>query len=194
MTIQSLCVFCASSRQVHPEFLAAARRLGELCAEAGVRVIYGGGKVGLMGELAAGALSKGGEVIGVIPRFMVEIEWGNEAATELVVTEDMHERIQVMGERADAFAALPGGCGTFEELFQAMTAKRLELHAKPICIVDVRAYYEPLLRMLARTVDEGFMSERHRQLWCVAQGAEDTLSAIEAAPGWQSAARGQALP
>ncbi len=194
MTIQSLCVFCASSRRVHPEFLAAARRLGELCAEAGVRVVYGGGKVGLMGELAAGALSAGGEVVGVIPRFMVEVEWGHEEVSELVVTADMHERIQVMGQRADAFAALPGGCGTFEELFQAMTAKRLELHRKPICVVDVRGYFEPLLSMLDRTVEEGFMDQRHRGLWCVAKSAEDTLDAIERAPAWQTGSLGWAVP
>lgn len=194
MSIQSLCVFCASSRRVHPEYLSAARRLGELCAEEGVRVIYGGGKVGLMGELAAGALAKGGEVVGVIPEFMVEIEWGNHDVSELVVTRDMHERIQIMGQRADAFAALPGGCGTFEELFQAMTAKRLELHAKPICLVDVREYFEPCLALLNRAVDEGFMDERHRAMWCVAPTVEQTLEVLRSAPAWESGARGWAVP
>jgi len=187
-------VYCASSRRAHPEYRAVAHRLGVLLAEAGVTVVYGGGAVGSMGALADGALERGGRVEGVLPRFMHDLEWGHPRLSDLHVVNDLHERKRLMIDRSDAVVALPGGCGTFEELFEAITWKRLGLWSKPIVLVNTRGFYDSASALLERAVEEHFMDERHRDMWCVVAGPEGVLDAIRTAPAWGEGAREFAVP
>ncbi|MFH1725461.1 MAG: TIGR00730 family Rossman fold protein [Elusimicrobiota bacterium] len=182
MAPRKVCVYCASSRRVHSEYFDAAGRLGRLLAKNGFTVVYGGGSVGLMGALADAALSEGGEVRGIIPRFMEELEWGHKGVSELVVVSDIHERKRLMMEGAQALCALPGGSGTFEELLEAITWKRLGLFGNPILIVNVRGYFDHLVRQLEHAVAEGFLEDRHRALWTVVDSPEQALAAIGSAP------------
>jgi len=181
---QRVTVYCASSNQVHPEFHAAARRLGELLAEAGVAIVYGGGRIGSMGQLADGALSRGGIVSGVIPGFMQEIEWGHPGLSELILVDDMHGRKRRMLEQTDAVIALPGGCGTYEELFEALTLKRLGLFDRPILMVDSRRHFQPLRVLLEQFIADRFMSERHRAMWRFVDSPEEVLPALADFPPW----------
>src|SRR5262249_19594441 len=139
----------------------AAFRLGAVLAEERVGIVYGGGARGSMGALADGALSKGGRVVGILPRFMAELEWGHPGLTELELVEDMRVRKHMMLARSQAAIALPGGCGTLEELLEAITLKRLGLYLSPIVLVNTRGFFEPLLELLARAINENFMDQRH---------------------------------
>lgn len=177
-------VYCASSPKTHPDYLNAATRLGEILGDAGWTTVYGGGGIGSMGAVADGALSRGGRVEGVLPRFMYDLEWGHTGLTDLHLVNDLHERKRLMIDRADAVVALPGGCGTFEELFEAITWKRLGLFAKPIVIVNIRNYYDPCLKLLEQAVREHFMNEKHLEMWSVAASADEVLEKIENAPAW----------
>jgi uncharacterized protein (TIGR00730 family) len=188
-SLRRVCVYCASSRQAHPEFAEDARRLGRILAERGVTIVYGGGAIGSMGALADGALAARGRVIGVLPQFMYDLEWGHRGLTELRVVNDIHERKRMMIQEVDAVVALPGGSGTFEELLEAITWKRLGLYVNPIVIVNGRGYYDPLLTLLGSAVRERFMDERHRAMWSVVDRAEDVVRAIESAPPWSADAR-----
>ena len=189
-----VCVYCASSTEAHPEYYAAAARLGAILAGQGITIVYGGGSVGAMGALADGALEAGGKLIGILPRFMDDLEWGHKSLTELRIADDIHQRKRWMIEDVDAVVALPGGCGTFEELLEAITWKRLGLYVNPIVIVNVRGFYDPLVAMLDRAVAERFMDERHRAMWTVVDRPEDVLDAIRSAPAWSSEARRFARP
>ena len=182
-----VCVYCASSNACDPVYREVARRLGGLLAEAGCTIVYGGGRAGSMGTLADGALAKGGRVIGIIPRFMRELEWGHEELTELHVVEDMRTRKHEMLTRASAVVALAGGCGTFEELLEAITLKRLGLFLGPIVIVNTGGYYDPLLEQFARAIDGRFMDTRHGAMWQVVNDPEEVVQALESAPDWDSA-------
>jgi len=153
-------------------------------AKNGITVIYGGGAVGLMGYLADGALSEGGKVIGVLPRFMDEVEWGHKELTELRIVNDMHERNRLMIEEADAFVALPGGCGTLSELLEVITWKRLGLHKNPIIIANIRGFYDPLIELLERCVNERFMDRRHKSMWTVVNSVEEVIDALRVATQW----------
>jgi len=186
---RSVCVYCASSRSAHPDYRAAAYRLGETLAERGYGIVYGGGAVGSMGALADGALRRGGTVVGVLPRFMAELEWGHKGLTELELVEDMSSRKHRMLMRSVAVVALPGGSGTFEELLEAISLKRLGLYLHPIVIVNTRGYFDPLLAQLARAVEERFMDARHLEMWSVVERPEEVPQAIESAPGWSADAR-----
>jgi uncharacterized protein (TIGR00730 family) len=188
--IRSVTVYCASSRRAHPAYTDAARRLGAELARHGAAIVYGGSILGLMGALADGALEAGGRVIGVLPRFMSDLEWGHPRLSELRLVDDMHERKRLMAEGTDAIVALPGGCGTLEELFEAITWKRLGIYVKPIVLVNVRGFFDPCLELLSRCVEERFMDERHRAMWSVVEGPEQVLDAIRGAPPWTAEARG----
>lgn len=188
-----ICVYCASSDAIHPEFHEAATRLGELLAQDGATVIYGGGARGSMGALADGALAAGGEVIGVLPRFMDELEWGHPGLSRLDLVEDMRERKHRMLVEADAVVALPGGCGTFEELFEAITLKRLALYLGPIVLLNTRAYFDPLTVVLEQCVSEKFMNPQHARMWSVVDRPEEVLPAIAEAPRWTPQHRAQAV-
>ncbi|MFK7895615.1 MAG: TIGR00730 family Rossman fold protein [Myxococcota bacterium] len=177
-------VFCASSASCDASFHEAAARLGRSIAEAGDTLVYGGGAVGSMGALANAALEAGGPVVGIIPRFMRELEWAHEGLTELRLVEDMQTRKRDMLAMSDAIVTLPGGSGTFEELFEALTSKRLGLFPKPIVILNQGGFYDPLFTLLGQSVDERFMSEEHRALWHAVEEVEQVLPAIDSVAAW----------
>lgn len=155
--MKRLCVFCGSSHGKSPTFAAAARELGEGTAARGMELVYGGSHVGLMGMVADAALARGGRVIGVLPRFMADKELAHPQLTKLHLVDTMHERKQLMAELAEGFVALPGGFGTFEEIFEAMTWGQLHLHAFPCAFLNVQGYYDPLVEFLRGSVANGFV-------------------------------------
>jgi len=177
-------VFCASSNSCDPAFHDAAAALGEAIARAGNTLVYGGGAVGSMGALADAALGEGGRVLGIIPRFMRELEWAHSGLTELRLVDDMQQRKREMLRVADAIVTLPGGSGTFEELFEAMTSKRLGFFCKPIVIVNQDQFYDPLFKLLHSSVEERFMNDAHLEMWQSVDTVDDVLPAIESAAVW----------
>jgi uncharacterized protein (TIGR00730 family) len=187
--IQSVCVYCSSSNRSSPVYLDAAARLGRILAGRGITIVYGGGSLGSMGRLAGAAMAAGGKVIGVLPRFMDELEWGHRELSELRLVEDMHERKRVMLELSQAAIALPGGCGTLEELFEAITWKRLGLYFGPVVLVNVNGFFDPCIELLNRCVDERFMDEKHRAMWSIAGEPEDVLATLGSAREWSRDAR-----
>ena len=187
--MQTVCVYCASSTQVKPSYFEATDRLSKLLADANLSVVYGGGSMGLMGQLADSTLAAGGTITGVIPRFMCDVEWNHNGLTELVLVETMHERKEKMAMMADAVVALPGGCGTLEELLEVITWKRLGIFTKPIVIVNIEGYFDALIAMLDRAVDEHFMRHEHKQMWEVVETPEQVLSAIYNSVNWDQNAR-----
>ena len=188
-----ICVYAASSPLAAPEFHAAARALGEILASNKCTIVYGGGSQGLMGSLADGALSKGGEVIGILPRFMADLEWGHPGLTHLDLVEDMRERKHKLLTGSDAVIALPGGCGTLEELFEAITLKRLGLYFNPIILLNTRNYYAPLQGFLEHVIEEKFMNSEHAQMWSLVETPEQALPAIRDTPAWREDARDYAI-
>ncbi len=186
---KTICVYCASSTQVKPSYFDATARLARLLAIAGHSIVYGGGAKGLMGQLADSTLQAKGTITGVIPRFMCEVEWNHTKLTELILVETMHERKEKMAKLADAVVALPGGCGTLEELLEVITWKRLGIFTKPIVIVNLEGYFDALVAMLNRAADEHFMREEHRQMWKVVETPEEVLSAIQQSVIWDENAR-----
>jgi hypothetical protein len=192
--IKNVTVYCASSRQADARYRDVARRLGAHLASNGVGIVYGGGAVGSMGALADGALAHGGPVVGVLPEFMKSLEWGHPGVSDMRVVETMHARKHQMLELADAAVALPGGCGTLEELLEAITWKRLGLYAGPIAVVNQDGFYDPLLTLLDRCVDERFMDERHRSMWLAVDEPEAVLPALRAAAPWHDDPRRFAVP
>jgi len=158
-------------------------------AERGFTIVYGGGGAGLMGALADGALSRGGRITGVLPKFMKELEWGHSGLTELHLVEDMHTRKHRLLTGSDAVVALPGGCGTLEELLEAITLKRLGQYLKPIVLVNTRRFFDPLVQLLESAVEERFMDERHRAMWQVVNEPEEVVEAFETALPWSAEAR-----
>jgi uncharacterized protein (TIGR00730 family) len=167
-TLRRVCVFCGSKHGVRPEYTEAARAMGSALVASGVDLVYGGGKVGLMGVVADAVLDAGGEVIGVIPDHMSDREIAHFGLTDLRIVGSMHERKALMYELSDGFVALPGGLGTLEELFEITTWSQLGLHAKPTGLLDVAGFYRPLVGFLDQLVTEGFVSDRHRRLLRVA--------------------------
>ena len=186
---RAVCVYCASSGSAHPEYREAASRLGESLAQRRITVIYGGGARGSMGALADGALRKGGRVVGILPRFMAELEWGHRGLSELQLVEDMRIRKHLMLAGAQAAVALPGGCGTLEELLEAITLKRLGLFLGPIVLVNTRGFFRPLLELLSHAVAEHFMDARHALMWQVVAHPEEVPDALEHAHTWTAEAR-----
>ena len=192
--IDCVCVYCASSNRSPEIYLDAAARLGRILAENGITIVYGGSRLGSMGRLAAAALEAGGKVIGVLPRFMDDLEWGHGALTELRIVEDMHERKRLMLELSGAAIALPGGCGTLEELFEAITWKRLGLYFGPVVLVNVSGFFDPCIELLNRCVTERFMDEKHRAMWSVAGDPESVMATLRSAGEWSRDARDFAVP
>jgi uncharacterized protein (TIGR00730 family) len=177
MTI-SICVFCGSRYGAEPRFHTAATRFGELAGAAGARLIYGGGHVGLMGAVADAAMAAGGEVVGLIPTRLLELEVGHRAITELVVTADMCERKQQMINRADAFVTLPGGLGTLDELLEVVTLRQLGYHDKPIVVLDLNGYWGPLVALVDRVIEQRFAAASARELFQMVESVEDILPAL----------------
>jgi len=162
--MKRVCVFCGSSAGTRPVYAEAARAMGRLLAERGIGLVYGGGRVGLMGEVADAVLAAGGEVTGVIPRGLMEREVGHRGLTTLHVTGTMHERKALMVDLSDGFVALPGGYGTLDELCEALTWSQLGIHARPCGVLNVDGYFDALLALFDHAVREGFVREAHRGL------------------------------
>ncbi|MFM7067443.1 MAG: TIGR00730 family Rossman fold protein [Gammaproteobacteria bacterium] len=186
---RAVCVYCASSKSCAPHHHADARRLGELLALDGRTVIYGGSKSGSMGALADGALGAGGQVLGVLPNFLADMELAHGSLSELLLVDDMRTRKHLMLSRSAAVIALPGGTGTFEELLETLTLKRLGLWTGPIVIVNRDGYYEPLRQLLLAAIGERFMADAHARMWVMVESVEDALIALDTAPAWSAAAR-----
>ena len=166
--INSVCVYSASSTKIDAVYFQAADTLGRLLAEHRIRLINGAGSIGLMRSVADAVLKNGGEVTGVIPRFMVEQNWHHTGLTELIEVESMHERKRKMADLSDGIIALPGGCGTLEELLEIITWKQLGLYLNPIVILNINGFFDPLLEMLEKAIDENFMRRQHGDIWKVA--------------------------
>ena len=175
----NVCVFCASSANIDGRYLEAARELGSLLAKGGWRCVNGGGAVGLMGAVTDGALDAGGQVTGVIPKFMVDNGWCYDRLEDVIVTADMHQRKHMMSEMADAVIAMPGGVGTFEELLETLTWRQLGIVKTPVIILNTLGYYDPLLAMLQHAIDEGFMKPSHNRLWAVASTPAEAIASLE---------------
>jgi uncharacterized protein (TIGR00730 family) len=176
--MQTICVYCGSSDKMHPEYLASARQMGAAIARRGLTVVFGAGKTGLMGAVADGALAAGGEVVGVIPGYFATPVLCHQGLTRLEVVETIHQRKARMAELAQAFIALPGGYGTFEELFEILTWAQIGLHTKPIGVLNARRYFDPLLAMVAHAKEEGFIYAEHQALFQAAHEPEALLDAL----------------
>jgi uncharacterized protein (TIGR00730 family) len=175
----NLCVYCASSDRIPPIFFDDAQALGRGIAERSWSLVYGGGSVGLMGAVAEAVHSHGGHVIGIIPQGLLDREVGYLRADELIVTTTLRERKQAMDDRADAFIALAGGFGTFEELIEIMTLRQLGYHDKPILIVNTAGYYDPLLAQFEKVFELGFTDPRHRRLYTVVPDIAHAFAVLE---------------
>jgi uncharacterized protein (TIGR00730 family) len=182
MSIGRVCVYCGSAGAVGEAYRAGARALGQALAAAGIELVFGGGRIGLMGLLADAALAAGGRVTGVIPGALRDAELAHPGLTELVITASMHERKRVMAERSDAFAILPGGIGTLDEMFEIMTWRHLGLHDKPIFLVDIDGYWQPLRALLDHLVAQGFAAPLTPRLLQIVRDVPDLLAALRRAP------------
>ena len=174
----AVCVFCGSSTGNRPQYADAAKRLGAAIARQGLELVYGAGHVGLMGILADAALAAGGRVVGVIPRSLVDRELAHTGLSELLVVESMHERKALMAERSQAFIALPGGYGTLDELFEILTWAQLGLHSKPVGLVNVADYFDPLLMWFDSAVEDGLLRAKHRAMLLIGDEPEEVLERV----------------
>jgi uncharacterized protein (TIGR00730 family) len=176
--IRSICVYCGSADSIHQDYLNAAFAMGEVIAKAGLRLVYGAGKTGLMGAIAEGVLQSGGQVTGVVPTYLNFSHLIHNQLSQLEVVQNMHERKARMSELADAFVALPGGFGTFEELFETLTWAQLGLHEKPVGILNTRHYFDPLLTLVQHSLSEGFIYSEHRTLLLSAEEPAQLLNLL----------------
>lgn len=181
-SIDSVCVFCGSKTGDNPAWKKAAERLGRLLAENGIRLVYGGGRIGLMGVLADAVNAHGGKVTGVIPDFLMKLEVGNAQVDELIVVDSMHERKRRMFELADGFVVLPGGLGTLDETFEIVTWKQLRQHSKPIVVVNTAGYWTPFAALVDTIIEGGFAHPRVADLFTVVDDADDVIAALREAP------------
>ena len=187
--IKNVCVYSASSTKIAPVYFAVAEELGQLLALHGINLINGAGSIGLMAATSNACLAAGGTVTGVIPRFMVEQGWQHKSLTQLIETETMHERKQIMAEMSDGIIALPGGCGTMEELLEIITWKQLGIYLNPIVILNIDGFYNPLLEMLQRAIDGNFMRPEHQNIWQVATSAQQAIELLYTSPIWNKDVR-----
>ena len=187
--IASVCVYSASSTKIDPVYFDTAYELGTLLGQQHIRLINGAGNMGLMSAVSDAVLAAGGEVTGVIPRVMVEQGWHHTGLTRLVEVESMHERKKMMADLSDAVIALPGGCGTLEELLEIITWKQLGLYLNPVVILNVKGYFDPLLAMLQRAVEENFMRTQHGSIWHVAKTVREAVELVHTVPLWDVSIR-----
>ena len=187
--IHSVCVYSASSTKISSVYFEAAEKLGSLLAKQHIRLINGAGSIGLMRSVADAVLENGGEVTGVIPHFMVEQNWHHTGLTELIVVTSRHVRKQKMANLSDGIIALPGGCGTLEELLEIITWKQLGLYLNPIIILNVNGFFDPLLEMLERAIEENFMRRQHGDIWKVARTPEEAVELLQTTPVWDASIR-----
>lgn len=177
--IQSIAIFCGSSRGHDPEFASQAHQLGVSLATQGIELVYGGAMVGLMNEVAEGALSAGGRIIGVMPRFLADKEIAHQSLTELVLVDSMHERKMAMNNRCDGVIAMPGGFGTLDELFEMITWAQLGLHFKPIGILNIKGFYDPLIAQIGMMTTHGFLKAVHRDMLIVSDEIDSLLQGMQ---------------
>ncbi len=177
--MKSITVFCGSSSGFDPAFMDQAYRLGELLAQRGITVVYGGAQVGLMGAVADGALARQGRVVGVLPAFLSGVEIAHDRLSELIVVDTMHQRKTTMSDLSDGSIALPGGFGTLEELFEMLTWGQLGLHHKPVGILNISGFYTHLLALLDTMVEAGFLKQANRKMLLVDDDQERLLAAME---------------
>lgn len=180
--VRAICVYCGSSSRVDQSHKDSASRIGRLIGERGLQLVYGGGRVGLMGIAADATLAAGGEVIGIIPGHIQELEVEHTGLTELHVVDSMHTRKRMMFDRSDAFVVLPGGLGTLDETFEIITWKQLGLHDKPVVIVDADGYWRPMLDMLNHMIDSGFARTEHLSLFRVVDDVDAVFDALALEP------------
>jgi uncharacterized protein (TIGR00730 family) len=178
--VKSLCVYCGASEGFDAAYRQAAAELGTRLAESGIELVYGGGRIGLMGRVADAAKLVGGRVTGIIPAHLHDREIGHHGISELIVVGSMHERKQLMFERSDAFAVLPGGVGTIEEAFEIITWKQLRLHDKPIVLVDIAGYWRPFQALVDHVIDSGFANKGVRGLFQVVDSIDGLMTALAA--------------
>ena len=190
--MNSVCVYCASSTQIASKYFSAAEELGRLIAQKGLRLITGAGNQGLMNAVEEGALAAGGKVTGIIPTFMMEEGWHHTGLTELIETRTIHERKEMMAKLSDGVIALPGGCGTLEELLEIITWKQLGLYLNPIIILNIDGYYDHLLAQLRQAIDENFMRAIHGDIWKVATTPDEAIDLLFTTPVWNGRMRGYA--
>lgn len=188
----SVCVYCASSTKIDEKYFRAAEELGTLIAQKGLRLITGAGNMGLMCAVEEAALSAGGHVTGIIPTFMIAEGWHHTGLTELIETASMHERKQMMADLSDGAIALPGGCGTFEELLEIITWKQLGLYLNPVIILNIDGYYDHLIAQLNQAIDENFMRDIHGDIWKVAMTPQEAIELLYTTPKWNGKMRGYA--
>jgi len=184
-----VCVYCASSGRIHPDYFEATSRLAHLLVQSNIKVVFGGGSSGLMGQLADSVLAAGGQIKGIMPQFMNEVEWGHRGVSDFVYTESMHERKAKFLEGTDALIALPGGPGTFEELFEAITLKKLAQFTKPIIILNTRGYFNAFQNLMQQAVEEQFMTDDLKFLYTIVDLPEEVLPAIKDAHFWNKGLR-----
>lgn len=187
--IQSVCTYCASSTKIAPCYFQAAEELGRLLAQEKIQIINGAGNIGLMAAISDAALQAGGKVTGVIPHFMIEQGWNHTGLTQTIAVENMHERKQTMADLSDAVIALPGGCGTLEELLEIITWKQLGLYLNPIVILNTNHFFDPLLNMLDKAIAENFMRNQHGKIWLVADEPAEAIQLIRTTPIWNPSIR-----
>ncbi len=182
--IKKVCVYCGSSDKVDPKYFEATKTLAKSLVKNNITVVYGGGARGLMGQLADTVIEEKGRIIGIMPHFMKEVEFHHKDVNEFIFTADMHERKKQFMVGVDALITLPGGCGTFEELMEAITLKRLGIFTKPIVILNLDGYYDKLFDMLDLTVEEGFMGEKHKDIWTPFENPAKVIEAINTSVPW----------
>lgn len=185
----NVAVYCASSTKIKECYFEVARQVGRLLAEHGIGLVNGAGNMGLMQASSDACLEAGGTVTGVIPQFMVDQNWHHAGLSRLIVTDGMHSRKQTMADMTDGAIVLPGGCGTFDELFELITWKQLGLYLNPIVIVNVDGYFDTLLDLLQKAIDENFMRPQHGDIWRVATTAAEAIELLLSTPQWDTNVR-----
>lgn len=186
--IKRITVFCASSRMIDSRYFEAARHLAEVLIKNNITAVYGGGAVGLMGVLANHMLQNGGSIEGVIPQFMMKVEWGHPGVKKMIITKDMHERKRLLIEDVNAVVALPGGSGTLEELLEVISLKRLGKFLQPVIIINTAGFYDPLVVLLNKMVEENFMRQDHLKMWKVISDPSELMEAIHSSETWDEGA------
>lgn len=187
--MKNIAVYCASSTKIKECYFEAAREIGRGLAQRGFGLVNGAGNMGLMQASSDACLEAGGRVTGVIPQFMVDQNWHHTGLTELIITDSMHTRKKTIADMTDGAIVLPGGCGTFDELFEIITWKQLGLYLNPIILVNVDGYFDTLLELLQKAIDENFMRVQHADIWKVARTAEEALDMLTTTPQWDTSVR-----
>jgi uncharacterized protein (TIGR00730 family) len=183
--MKTVCVYCASSPNIRDVYFDATRKLAGYLVDENIEVVFGGGSVGLMGQLADTVLEKGGTITGIMPNFMKLVEWDHKGVKDFHFTETMAQRKQKFLDLSDGLITLAGGCGTFEELLEAITLKRLGIFNKPIVILNTDGYYDPLEQMLERSISERFLTEAHRDMWTFVREPEEVIPALRGQKVWK---------